>query len=280
MSTPVSKQRPHVNSSERRRTILELLSHEGAVSVEDLATQLDVTASTIRRDLARMTTDGSVTRTLGGAVVSVSASDEAPLHERTQQARPEKDAIGRWAAGQILDGETVLLDAGTTVARVAHHLRGRSNLTVITNGITALIQLADADDIDVVVLGGSLRHISHGLVGPVTDMNLQRFSANRVFLGADALTADRGICEASMVQTMTKEMMASRGDKIYVLADSTKLGQTPFNSWAPLERPWTLVTDDSATEEQLAPFRMKGSVEVIVVSSRLHSVPTDDDEQQ
>lgn len=163
-----------------------------------------------------------MTRTYGGAVVSATRSTEPPLHQRAREARAEKDAIGRWAAAQVRDGEAVMLDAGTTVGRLAHHLRGRAGLTVITNGLTSLVELADAEEINLMVLGGTLRHISHGLVGPVTDMNLARFSADRVVLGADGLTADRGICEASPVQTRTKELLADQGSASYVLADSRR----------------------------------------------------------
>jgi DeoR/GlpR family transcriptional regulator of sugar metabolism len=261
-----------VRSTDRRRQIVSLLSAEGSLSVEELASRLQVTASTIRRDLTRLTTDGAVTRTFGGAVVMRGASTESPLHRRAQEARAEKDAIGRWAASQVADGETVMLDAGTTVGRTAHHLRGRDGLTVITNGLTSIMELADADDIEVVVLGGTLRHISHGLVGPLTDMNLTRLTADRVFLGADGLTADRGICEASPVQTHAKELMADRADHIYVLADSSKIGRRPFSAWAPLAAPWTLVTDTGATESQLAPFRELERVEVVTVAPGVHSV--------
>jgi len=123
------------------------------------------------------------------------------------------------------------------------------------------------------VLGGTLRHISHGLVGPLTDMNLARLTADRVFLGADGLTADRGICEASPVQTHAKELMAARADAVYVLADSSKIGSRPFSAWAPLEGPWTLVTDTGVTETQLAPFRKLDRVEIVTVATGVHSVP-------
>lgn len=254
-----------MGAQDRRDSIERLLQAEGEISVEELAKRLKTTASTIRRDLSRLTDSGKVTRTYGGAVISATRSQEPPLHHRAGMYRPEKNAIGRWAAGQIRDGETVILDAGTTTSRAAHFLADRGGLTVITNGFTSMIELADADDIDVVVLGGSLRHISQGLVGPLTEMTLMRLSADRVFLGADGLLADRGICEASVVQTRVKELMAARARTIYVLADHSKIGHAPFDAWAPLERPWILVTDDGATPAQLAPFRELDHVEVVVV---------------
>ncbi len=261
-----------MRSTERRDQIIAFLSAERRLGVDELASRLRVTPSTIRRDLTRLTEDGAITRTFGGAVVTGATAPESPLHRRAQQARGEKDAIGYWAASQVGEGETVMLDAGTTVGRTAHHLRRRSSLTVITNGLTSIIELADANDIEVVVLGGTLRHISHGFVGPLTDMNLKRLTADRAFLGADGLTADRGICEASAIQTHAKELMAARANRVYVLADSSKIGHRPFNAWAPLEGPWTLVTDAGATESQLAPFRELDRVEVVVVTPGPHSV--------
>jgi len=127
-----------------------------------------------------------------------------------------------------------------------------------------VLELASADDIDLVVLGGKLRHVSQGLVGPLTDLSLSRLTAHRVFLGADGLRADLGICEADLVQTRNKELMAERGRHVYVLADSTKLGADPFDAWARLPGPYTLVTDDLARDEDLAPFRQQENVTVVL----------------
>ncbi len=257
-----------MRAKERHAHIQDLLMEHGSVSVDELAVQLAVTASTIRRDLTRLTQAGRVTRTYGGAVVTIASGRESPLYHRATEAKAQKDAIASWAAAQVREGETIMLDAGTTVGRLAHYLASRSGLTVITNGLTSVMELADADDIEVIVLGGTLRHISHGFVGPLTDMNLTRLSADRAFLGADGVSADRGICEASPVQTRTKELMAAYARQIYVLADSSKIRDPHFVAWAPLERPWTLVTDDTATEDQLAPFRQQDHITVVVVAAR------------
>jgi DeoR/GlpR family transcriptional regulator of sugar metabolism len=254
-----------LRARDRRAEIERLLSVEREVSVDEMARLLDVTASTIRRDLAQLTAQGLITRTYGGALGSTGRPAEPPLHQRAEESRAEKDAIARWAAAEIQDGETVILDAGTTVGRVAHHLRGRSGITVVTNGLTAVVELADADGIEVIVLGGVMRHISQGFVGPLSELTLTRLSADRAFLGADGLVADRGICEASTVQTRLKELMTARSRRTYVLADNRKIGHAPFNAWAPMPLPWTLVTDDAVTGEQLAPFRRQPHIDVIVV---------------
>lgn len=265
-ATPHSPDAPGRRSraDERRTLIARMVAASGTVVVEELARSLGVTPSTIRRDLALLTARGEIARTYGGAMVTGHAA-EPTLGQRSGLAVAEKDRIGQWAAGRVAQGDTVILDAGTTTGRLAHHLRDRTGVTVITSGLTALQELADADGVEVVALGGTLRHVSQGLVGPLAELALSRLTADKVFLGADGLDARLGICEASLQQTALKEMMAARGSELYVLADSSKLGQSPFTAWAPLPRPWTLVTDTAADEERLRPFRARPDVTVVTV---------------
>ncbi|MGR3935085.1 DeoR/GlpR family DNA-binding transcription regulator [Streptomyces sp. BRA346] len=253
-----------LRAADRRDLIARTIRTDGAVVVEELARSLEVTPSTIRRDLALLTEQGAIARTYGGAM-SAGHTPEPTLGQRSGLAVAEKDRIGRWAAARIAQGDTVILDAGTTTGRVAHHLRVRTELTVITSGLTALRALAEVDGIELITLAGTLRHVSQGFVGPLAELTLSRLTADKVFLGADGIDARRGICEASLQQTSLKEMMADRGREVFVLADSSKLGESPFTAWAPLDRPWTLVTDSGATEDRLAPFRALPDTEVITV---------------
>jgi DeoR/GlpR family transcriptional regulator of sugar metabolism len=253
-----------LRAPDRRALIARMIQTDGTVVVEELARSLEVTPSTIRRDLALLTEQGTIARTYGGAM-SAGHTAEPTLGQRSGLAVAEKDRIGRWAAARIAQGDTVILDAGTTTGRVAHHLRGRTELTVITSGLTALRELAEADGVELITLAGTLRHVSQGFVGPLAELTLSRLTADKVFLGADGLDAKLGICEASLQQTALKELMARRGGQVYVLADSSKLGQSPFTAWAPLTGPWTLVTDSGATDDQLAPFRALPEVDVVTV---------------
>ena len=254
-----------LRTDERRSTIVKLLSALGELSVEELSGRLGVTESTVRRDLQRLASDGRIMRSFGAAVANRMSLAEPSLAERTATARVEKDAIGAWCAAQVRDGETIVLDAGTTTGRIAAHLRDRSGITVVTSGLTALAELAHAEGVQVVVLGGRLRHLSQGLVGPLTDMSLSAFTFDRAFLGADGLRADLGICEAEMEQTRTKELMASRAAHVYVVADCAKLGASPFNAWARVPK-YTLVTDDNARDDVLEPFRANRDIDVVLVS--------------
>ncbi|MFC9428408.1 DeoR/GlpR family DNA-binding transcription regulator [Streptomyces sp. NPDC056987] len=253
-----------LRAADRRELILRMVAADGTVAVEELARTLAVTPSTIRRDLAHLTEQGKLARTYGGAITP-GHTPEPSLNQRSGLAVAEKDRIARWAAARIAHGDTVILDAGTTTGRLAHHLRGQSELTVITNGLTTLVELAEADGVEVITLAGTLRHVSHGFVGPLAELALSRLTADKVFLGADGLDAKLGICEASLQQTSLKELMAARGAELYVLADSSKFGQRPFTAWAPLDRAWTLVTDTGATDEQLQPFRELEHVTVVMV---------------
>jgi DeoR/GlpR family transcriptional regulator of sugar metabolism len=254
---------PVRESQVRRTEIVRLAKTTGLAGVDDLAEQFGVTASTIRRDLAQLTAEGLLARTYGGAI-AVHPHPEPSLRQRAVEDYEVKRLIAKWAAGQVKPGETILLDAGTTVGAMAEFLLEIESLTVVTAGLTALAALAEADAVRVECLGGTLRHLSQGFVGPLAEANLARLSFDRAFLGADSVTADRGICEAELEQTRLKELMMERAGDIYVLAHAAKLGQRPFHAWAPLVPGVTLVTDSSATDEQIAPFEQAG-VSVVTV---------------
>ncbi|MGW4234896.1 DeoR/GlpR family DNA-binding transcription regulator [Streptomyces sp. NPDC004980] len=207
-----------------------------------------VTASTIRRDLARLTADGRLARTYGGAM-ALNAHPEAPLRQRSGEAHAQKRAIARWAAAQVQPGETLLLDAGSTIGALAHELRTAQDLTVATTGLTVLHELADVESVHVECLGGTLRPLSQAFVGPLTEAALERMTFDRVFLSADGVTADGGICEADLRQTRLKELMARRATHVYVLAHAAKLGRAPSTPGppSPPAGPW------SPTPQQPAP---------------------------
>lgn len=249
-------------SRERRAEIVRLATASGLANVDALAEAFGVTASTIRRDLAVLTGQGKLARTYGGAMAL--AHPEASLSQRSGEAFEAKRAIGRWAAEQVRPGETVVLDAGSTTGEMAYALLAAKDVVVATTGLNALNELANASGIRVLALGGWLRPLSQGFVGPLTEASLERMTFDRAFMGADGVTADRGICEADLEQTRQKEVMMRRAERVYVLAHASKLGQRPFHAWALMPERWTLVTDSSADEAQLRQFREHG-VEVVAV---------------
>jgi len=250
-------------SEQRRDEIVRLAMSDGLANVEDLSVRMGVTPSTIRRDLAVLTTRGKLARTYGGAL-SLEPHPEPSLRQRLGEAHEAKRAIAAWAATQVTQGETVVLDGGSTAAALAGELKSFDRLTVATIGLTSLEVLAEAEHLEVVLLGGRLRHPSQSFVGPVTEAALDRMTFDRAFMGADGVRADRGICEKDLEQTRLKELMMSRADHVYVLAHGAKLGHAPFHAWALLPPRWTLVTDESADPDQVRAFQEAG-VETVVV---------------
>lgn len=248
----------------RRAAIRELLRRR-QVGVDELAVRFGVTASTIRRDLAALTAGGDIVRTYGGALAT--GGEEQPLHERETLASMEKAAIAREAEKHIRPGQLLLFDAGTTVGALAARLVGWNGIAVASTGLTTLNALADAEGVELIALGGVLRHVSHGMVGPLAEAALARLTADAVFLSGDGLTAERGVCEASAEQAVVKGRMIDQAGAVFVLADASKLGRASSHWWTPLPSTWTLITDSSASEEQLAPFRRLPAVTVIVATA-------------
>lgn len=247
----------------RQGQILELAHTSGLASVDELSERFDVTASTIRRDLSRLTAEGKIARTYGGAMALNGQVVESTFRQRNKQSTAAKRAIARMARSLVKPGQTILLDSGSTVASLAHELRDATSLTVATTSLVVLEELAEVPEIHVECIGGTLRHSSAAFVGPLAEYCLERMTFDAVFLGADGVTPD-AICEADLVQTRLKEKMCSRANEVFVLADSSKLNQAPFHAWAKLPDAWTLITDMAVTDAQLVPF-IKAGVQIHTV---------------
>jgi DeoR/GlpR family transcriptional regulator of sugar metabolism len=250
-----------VRSAERRARIRGLLQAR-PVTVEEMAELFAVSPSTVRRDLAALSDEGTVVRTYGGALSA--APGEQPVHERERLALAQKAAIAEVAEGHVRQGELLLLDAGTTVGALAERLASWTEITVVTNGLTSLSALADSEGVELIALGGAVRHVSLGMIGPIAEAALRGITADAVFLGADGVVAGRGVCEGTAEQAALKRLMVRQAREIYVLADSTKLGQAGSHWWTVLDRPWTLITDEGATAERLAPFRDRPEITVSI----------------
>ena len=252
-----------MNARARRQEIGYLLQ-EKPVSVDELAARFDVSTSTVRRDLEAMTKSGEIVRTYGGA--QTAGAGERSLRERESIATRQKFAIGRLAGSFVAPGSVVILDAGTTVGSLAKNLMYREDITVVTNGLTTTNVLEHSDGVELIVVGGTLRHISSGFVGPLAERAIAGITADAAFLSADGVSATRGLCEGTPEQASLKRLMVENSGTVYVLADSSKLGLNGSHWWTTLDKPWTLITDDEATEEQLRPFRALGHVTIRVAA--------------
>ncbi len=232
---------PRRGTARRRDDILrEVLAGNGDIA--ELAARFGISVSTVRRDLQQLAGDGHVHRTYGGAVADGHTAERS-LDEKESGNRAQKEAIALAAADRVADGDVILIDAGTTTGRLARALRSRSGLTVITNSTIALRHLADAEGVELIVLGGRVRRPNGAILGPEGEETLRRLTPDVVFLGADGLHARDGLSCPTLEQAHSKELMAERGREVFVLADASKLGLSPFPYHARQTVPWTLITD-------------------------------------
>jgi DeoR/GlpR family transcriptional regulator of sugar metabolism len=204
----------------RHRAIADEV-RDGAVSVQDLVARLGVSPATIRRDLAELSHAGLVRRVHGGAAPLAVVEVDRPYEEAADDAAAEKRAIARHAAGLVEDGDTLLLDIGTTTGALARELRGR-RVTVITPSLAVLDELRGDPVVDVVVLGGFLRRAYLSLVGPLTEEALRRVRASIVFLGTSGVGADGSVLDTTSVEVPTKRRLLEAGGRVVLLADHTK----------------------------------------------------------
>jgi DeoR/GlpR family transcriptional regulator of sugar metabolism len=233
---------------ERHEAILGLL-RTGVDGVQALAERLGVSSSTVRRDLSHLQRHGRLARTYGGALVP-EVFHERSFAESERLNLDAKAAIAEVAVGLVPAEGTVFLDAGTTCLALARLLVDRVSLTVVTRGLETALLLARAPGVDVVIVGGRVQPMSHGVLGPLATMALDRLHFDVAFLGADSVDPERGLGEPTVEETWVKEEAAARADHVVVLADSSKLGQQA-PAWVRVASTWTVVMDAGAPQEAI-----------------------------
>lgn len=239
--------------SERRQRITESLAASGRVAVADLATELDVSPETIRRDLSVLESEGALERTHGGAVPSAPGGRvERTLAARRAENVSAKSAIGR-AALRLLPttGGSVLLDAGSTTAFLVEALAEGplegSGLTLITNSVPLADALHRAGADTLHMLGGAARGLTGACVGASTLRTLKAIRADVVFLGTNGLDAERGLTTQDHEEAAVKAAMCRAARRVVLLADSSKFGHDYLVSFAGLDRIDVLITDERPT---------------------------------
>jgi DeoR/GlpR family transcriptional regulator of sugar metabolism len=249
----------------RQRQMCELIAASGECSIEDLIERFGVSGMTVRRDLQALADQGKVIRTHGGAAIAERVSFEFEFLSRVRENSAAKQAIAITAAAQVKDGESVILDSGTTTLAIARQLRGRYGLTVITSSLPIAAELQYDQGIEVLLLGGRLRASSPDLVGAITEANLDAIRANVAFLGADAVGSDGAVYQDSPELARMLTRMAASADRVFVAADASKLGKTALWRFGRLSDWAALITNASANRSLLASLK-KAGVHVIKAS--------------
>ncbi|MFT4108670.1 DeoR/GlpR family DNA-binding transcription regulator [Propionicimonas sp.] len=250
----------------RRQRILAMLTSDpdANLSVTDLSEAFGVSVATIRRDLSHLQDQRLVTRTYGGAALQHHPRAELNMAERGATHTEAKTAIGRAAAGLVEDGDLLILDSGSTTEQLAIALGDRP-ISVITNGLRVVHRLVACERVRVTVLGGSLRGFNETIYGADAEEMLGRICATTAFIGTDAIDPLRGITSRTYEQARLKSAMLRQTEQVYLVADSSKLGEhPPFQYWSTLPRAWGLITDDGADPATLAELRQAGATSIIV----------------
>lgn len=244
-------------AAQRRARIVELVNRRGILSVAELARLMGSSLMTIRRDLTLLDAQRLLRRTHGGAV-ALAAPPDVPLRRRERLELQSKAAIGSAAAALVLDGETILLDAGTTLLAMTHSLRGVQNLTVVTNSVQVLAELWDRPGLRVVALGGVARAASGSITGPLAEKTLEEIRVDRAFLGTTGITPRWEVSNSDLDLAALQRRILSVARKSYVLADHTKFGRTGLTIVAPVRAFTAVLTDAHCSPSLLTQLRKQG----------------------
>lgn len=244
MNRPMSRPLNRLRKRERQDRILAELRLSAAIRIQDLAGSFEVSTETIRRDLEEMAESGRIMRTYGGAVAAQLAGEPGWM-ERDNLMVAEREAIGARAAEFVREGETILIDAGSTTLHLARRLAASDKaITVVTNGYAAAMALGTNPRVAVHVCPG--RHNPHegGVTGAETIAYLDRFQVDRAFIGASGIDAE-GVNEADADAAMVKRAMLRRAQVPMLLLDHSKFDRRSFQIICPLRDLPHLVTDET-----------------------------------
>ncbi len=244
--------------AERRSRILSLLSQQGKVKVDHLSSEFGVSEVTIRRDLTNLEKEGLIERTHGGAISSTKSRFELSFEQKAIKNIEEKIRISEKALRMIEDGDTIMLDSGTTTFQLAKRLGAKKNLTVVTNAINMASELSAIPDLTLVILGGFFKPSTGATIGPMTIGDLRDMHVDKFFIGCNAFTIKSGLMTADMNDAETRKAMINSSAQVIMLADSSKFGKTSFLSIAPVDAIDIIITDNNLDLHTTEALREKG----------------------
>ena len=245
---------------ERRNQILEKLQTEKKVLVSDLSQIYDVTEETIRRDLEKLEKSGLITKSYGGAVLNENTNLDLPFNVRKNRNVVSKQKIAGLMRDLIKDGDTIMLDSSTTAVFIAKALKDRKNLTVITNSIEILIELADVSGWRILSTGGTLREGSLDLVGPQSDSMIRSYYAEKAIISCKGIDLTKGITDSNELLAGSKKAMLEASKQKILVVDSSKFGSIAFTKIGDI-RDFDIVVTDLEPEEQWKEYFTDNGVE-------------------
>ena len=253
-------------AAERRIRILESLKLNNAITVQELCLQLEASEATIRRDLTLLENEGKLERTHGGALIGETRlNTEDRVSQKEVLLIEEKRAIALLAYETLQEGDSIILDGGTTTLELAK-LIGLSNLklTLITNSTLVFKELVGNSNLEIMMIGGKVRNNTLASVGPMAIESLKRFNVEKAFLGTNGLSIDKGLSTSDLDESMVKTAMVNAAKTCILLVDHSKFNKVYLNAFASLSQIDILITD-KATDKSL----LKNIAEVCDLEVRL-----------
>ena len=247
---------------ERRERVKQIVKSRHAVRVEDLKAELGVSTATIRRDLHELEEEGELRRVHGGAMSIDAGPIEARFEAKAATNPAQKRRIAERAAAMVEPDAKIYLDAGTTCLELAKLLAPRSDITIVTNSIPAINELAGTGP-RLIVIGGELRTLSQALVGPLSTPVLDQLYLDHAFVGAFSLSLEAGLTTTDPAEAFTKEHVLTRTREAVLLVDGSKLGTRSFAQAGRLDQIDVVITDAALGEEASQTFEHAG-VRVLV----------------
>lgn len=247
---------------ERKSQILNSLNKHGKVKVCDLSKRYDVSEVTIRRDLQELEVDELIKRVHGGAVLNDNTKFEPTFSEKIDKFYDEKEAIGKFGAAMIVDGDTIAFDAGTTTLCIAKHMTA-VNITVLTNSLDIAFELANKKDVEVIVIGGALRWETRAMVGPVADNTLKNFKVDKSFIGTNAVCVINGLTTPNITEANTKREMIKIAKQTIVVCDHSKFNTVSFAKITDLDSVDIIITDNKLNKKLLESYEKEDVIVMI-----------------
>ncbi|MBN2008787.1 DeoR/GlpR transcriptional regulator [candidate division KSB1 bacterium] len=251
------------STTTRRSKIITQLDEMGQVQVQDLSDTFNVSPVTIRNDLAFLESKNLLHRTRGGAIKQTKVAMDLELSEKARKNAEQKKRIGQEAAKMVHEGDTIILDSGTTTMEIAKQLKNHQNITIITNALNIAMELADSEKIEIIMPGGTLRSKSFSLVGSQAEQNLRNYFCDRLFLGVDGFDSTHGVSTPSAAEAQLNRVMAKIANEVIVVADSSKFGKRSFAHILPVASIDKVITDEGITDKDRKMLRSQ-HVEVII----------------
>ena len=247
-----------LNIEERRKRIIEMLNREGRVKVVDLSKLFNISEVTIRNDLSELENLGILERVHGGAINTNKAYYNMSLHDRMKTNEVEKRNIAIAVASMIADGDTIMINSGTTTLFVVQELKNVKNLTIVTNSLSIAQEVGYCNNIHVILLGGNLNPQYQFTYGDDTINQLKKYKADKLILAADGVSFEEGVTTYHHLEAEVNRQMIARVNKTIVVLDYTKIGRASFAHIDSLDNIDVLVTNQNANHNQIELIKEKG----------------------